>query len=195
MVFARDGFGASVRVIADEAGVSPGLVIHHFGSKDGLRTECDAHVLELTRQRNEAALADSGGGGAAVGDQLGRLADAGPSLMYLLRSVQQGGELARDFIARLVSDTEQSMALGVANGSIRPSLDEAARSHYLVAMSLGTMLVDLVVHPPADPGDSGAIIADHVDRTMLPAAEYATFGVLTDSSTLDAVIAHRRTRP
>ena len=87
------------------------------------------------------------------------------------------------------------MALGVANGSIRPSLDEAARSHYLVAMSLGTMLVDLVVHPPADPGDSGAIIADHVDRTMLPAAEYATFGVLTDSSTLDAVIAHRRTRP
>ena len=35
--FASDGFDrASLRAIAADAGVSPGLVIHHFGSKDGL---------------------------------------------------------------------------------------------------------------------------------------------------------------
>ena len=35
--FARQGFAVSVRAIAAHAGVSPGLVIHHFGSKAGLR--------------------------------------------------------------------------------------------------------------------------------------------------------------
>ncbi|MGU3292619.1 TetR family transcriptional regulator [Williamsia sp. M5A3_1d] len=190
-VFARDGFVASVRTIAEEAGVSPGLVIHHFGSKEGLRAECDAHVLDLTRQRNLTALADAESSAAAVGDRLAGLADAGPSLMYLVRSIADGGELARSFIARLVSDTQESMRVGVATGVIRPSVDEAARAHYLVAVSLGAMLVDLTVHPPADHADSAAIVGDHVHRTMLPAAEYATHGVLTDTSMLDAVLAYR----
>ena len=45
-LFARDGFAhVTVRRIATEAGVSPALVIHHFGSKEGLRAACDAHVL------------------------------------------------------------------------------------------------------------------------------------------------------
>lgn len=34
-----------VRQIAAAAGISPGLVIHHFGSKEGLREEVDAHVV------------------------------------------------------------------------------------------------------------------------------------------------------
>ena len=38
---------ASVRQIAAAAGVSPGLVSHHFGSKDGLRDAVDAHVLAM----------------------------------------------------------------------------------------------------------------------------------------------------
>ncbi|MGJ0119719.1 TetR family transcriptional regulator [Williamsia sp. MIQD14] len=191
-VWARDGFVASVRTIAEEAGVSPGLVIHHFGSKEGLRAECDAHVADVTRERNRAALADAERGATAVGDQLAGLADAGPSLMYLVRSVADGGEFARSFIARLVADTQESMRIGVAGGVIRPSVDEAARAHHLVAQSLGAMLVDLTVHPPADHADSAAIVRDHVQRTMVPAAEYATHGVLTDTSMFEAVLAHRR---
>lgn len=190
-VFARDGFSASVRTIAEAAGVSPGLVIHHFGSKDGLRTECDTHVLEQTRNRNLASLREPVEDAVSLDHQLADLADAGPSLMYLLRSVQQGGELARTFIERLVADTERSMAVGVAAGRIRPSLDEAARARYLVAQSIGAMLVDLAVHPPPDHADSAAIVAAYAQRTMLPAAEYATHGVLTDTTVLDAVVAYR----
>ena len=41
--------------IAKEAGVSGGLIRHHFGSKDGLRVACDTYVLrELTRFKLEA---------------------------------------------------------------------------------------------------------------------------------------------
>ena len=35
--FARDGFGVGLRTIAADAGVTAGLIAHHFGSKDGLR--------------------------------------------------------------------------------------------------------------------------------------------------------------
>ncbi|WP_346660260.1 TetR/AcrR family transcriptional regulator [Nannocystis pusilla] len=46
-LFAERGVhGASIRDIAARAGVSAGLVQHHFGSKDGIREACDAHVLE-----------------------------------------------------------------------------------------------------------------------------------------------------
>ena len=48
-VFGEQGFSTGVRAVAAAAGVSPGLVNHHFGSKDGLRAECDAHVLEAIR--------------------------------------------------------------------------------------------------------------------------------------------------
>jgi len=37
----------TVRQIAAAAGVSPGPVLHHFGSKDGLRQAVDEHVLGL----------------------------------------------------------------------------------------------------------------------------------------------------
>jgi AcrR family transcriptional regulator len=35
--FGQHGFGVGLRTIAEAAGVSAALVIHHFGSKDGLR--------------------------------------------------------------------------------------------------------------------------------------------------------------
>src|SRR6516162_6324533 len=39
--------GVTVRQLAAAAGVSPGLVLHHFGSKQGLRQAVDEHVLGL----------------------------------------------------------------------------------------------------------------------------------------------------
>jgi AcrR family transcriptional regulator len=42
-LFADRGIdGTTVRDIAREAGVSPGLLRHHFGSKEALRQVCDA---------------------------------------------------------------------------------------------------------------------------------------------------------
>ena len=45
----------SILDIAKEAGVSGGLIRHHFGSKDGLREACDAYVFdELLKFKAEA---------------------------------------------------------------------------------------------------------------------------------------------
>ncbi|GHF00214.1 hypothetical protein GCM10018785_74350 [Streptomyces longispororuber] len=47
-LFAAHGHdGVTIRQIATAAGVSPGLVVHHFRSKDNLRQEVDQHVLAV----------------------------------------------------------------------------------------------------------------------------------------------------
>ncbi|MFC7644136.1 helix-turn-helix domain-containing protein [Streptosporangium lutulentum] len=48
--FGEHGFErATIREIAATAGVSSGLVRHHFGSKQELREACDAHLVKMVR--------------------------------------------------------------------------------------------------------------------------------------------------
>src|SRR5690606_4589585 len=56
-LFPEQGFNRStVRVIAEKAGVSPGLVLHHFGSKEGLREACDRYVVTRFRELKDDSL-------------------------------------------------------------------------------------------------------------------------------------------
>nr|WP_294812605.1 transcriptional regulator BetI [uncultured Sphingomonas sp.] len=60
-VLARDGAsGASVRAITLEAGVSPGLVTHHFGGVDALIAATYRQVGEQVSAALDAAVADAG---------------------------------------------------------------------------------------------------------------------------------------
>ncbi len=61
--FGREGFGASLRTVAADAGVSPGLVIHHFRSKEGLRLACDEYVLRVAREAKRRSIVTGGPGG------------------------------------------------------------------------------------------------------------------------------------
>jgi AcrR family transcriptional regulator len=46
-LFADRGYAATtVRAIAERAGVTPGLVVHHYGTKEALRAAVDRHVLD-----------------------------------------------------------------------------------------------------------------------------------------------------
>ena len=54
--FGEHGFGIGVRAIAKAAGVSAALVIHHFGSKDGLRKACDDYIAETIRTGKSEAM-------------------------------------------------------------------------------------------------------------------------------------------
>lgn len=60
-VLARDGAsGASVRAIALEGGVSPGLIVHHFGGVDALIAATYAHVGDRVTAALDAAVAAAG---------------------------------------------------------------------------------------------------------------------------------------
>ncbi|MEU4218473.1 helix-turn-helix domain-containing protein [Actinoplanes sp. NPDC026623] len=59
-LFAEGGTGGTtVRDIAQAAGVSPGLLRHHFGSKEALREACDGYVLDRLVQIKEELLLEN----------------------------------------------------------------------------------------------------------------------------------------
>jgi AcrR family transcriptional regulator len=186
--FGADGFGASVRAIATEAGVSPGLVLHHFGSKDGLRAACDDHVLRLIREEEADAFV-----AGSPGDLLARFAvldDFAPMVGYLVQTLLAGGDLAATLLRRMTTDAEQYLADAVAAGRMKPSRDPAARAAFLVDVGIGAVLSFVRRHPPVD-GDYRATLQAYAEANSLPALELYTEGLLTDSSLLDAYLQFR----
>ncbi|TDW69904.1 TetR/AcrR family transcriptional regulator [Kribbella pratensis] len=83
--------GASIRDIAAEAGVSSGLVRHHFGSKEALRDACDRYAKERMIQIGAELTQD----GDLTGlDPLALHPIAFPLQLYLVRSMMDGSETA-----------------------------------------------------------------------------------------------------
>jgi len=185
--FGIDGFGAPVRAIAADAGVSPGLVIHHFGSKEALRAVCDEHVLRVLREAKTESLVK-----AAPADMITQLAtaddDYAPLVGYLMQALFAGGELATAFLDRLIDDAEDYLRAAVDAGRIRPSRNPAARTRFLAHAGVGALLVHLRLHPPTG-GDYRATLRAYLDRNALPMLELYTEGLFTDSGMLDAYLA------
>src|SRR5680860_738658 len=65
-VFATDGLDATVRAVAAHAGMSHGLIRHHFGNRDGLRKAVDQFVIERILQ----TFALDTGGGVGLDDEV-----------------------------------------------------------------------------------------------------------------------------
>lgn len=185
-LFGRSGFNVSVRAIADAAGVSPGLILHHFGSKQGLREACDDYVLRRIRDYKEQAVRP------ASADQLlltmASVEESAPLVGYALQSLLAGGDLARSFIDHFAADAEEWIAEGVRAGTILPSLDEKARARYLTVQGFGALLLDLTLNPPEDPSDFASAMRGYLDRMGLPSTELFTQGLLADRSMLDAYL-------
>lgn len=105
VLFGHEGFRVSVRAIAKEAGVSPGLVLHHFGSKDGLRRECDRYVLARIREAKEKAV--SRGSSGQLLANLASVDESARLVGYAFRCLQARGDIARLFVDHLVADAEE----------------------------------------------------------------------------------------
>ncbi|WP_144017001.1 TetR family transcriptional regulator [Beutenbergia cavernae] len=183
--FARDGFDASVRTLADRAGVSAGLITHHFGSKAKLRAECDTEVLRRYRLVKQDAVE------RPTPHLLEALADPGPDaalLVYILRAVHAGGPAARAFLTHLMDDARDAMADGVARGLVRPSRDEEARLRYLTYQTVGAMLVDFMLDGGSDPGVFVARMRQRSSDLLLPMLEVGTEGYLASREYLDSYL-------
>ncbi|RPF19682.1 TetR family transcriptional regulator [Myceligenerans xiligouense] len=182
--FATSGFSASVRAIAKDAGVSPGLVMHHFGSKDALREACDAHVLDQIRELKNENIDNAAQGGSYL-QAFATAAENAALLGYALRSMQDGSTLAREFIDRMVDDSVEYTRHAVASGLAVPSRDEAARARYMTVSALGALLLEVTLDPPADPSDLLAILDRFMAQSYLPMLELYTEGFLTTRRMLD----------
>lgn len=185
--FGRDGFRAGLRAVAADAGVSPALVIHHFGSKDGLRAECDAYVLRTIRDQKAEAMTRW-----SPMQVVGAIDDPeqyATIFGYVVRALLEGGAVAATFVDGLVADAESYLEEAVVSGTVRPTTDPAGRARYLIATSVGMLLIAQLeaeagrgVSPTVDPARA---LQEIWRTTLLPGLEMMTYGLLTSSDLLD----------
>lgn len=177
--FAEDGVaGTSLKTVAEEAGVSPALIVHHFGSKEGLHEACDARVIGAVREQMRRA--------AEEGQQLDvleafrrRQEDHAFSLPYLARCLAEGGPAVDELVDELADETVRSMEISVANGIYRPSDHVRERALVLLIWSLGAVTLHGHVRRLLDADLAGE------PRALLPylrgATELLTRGLFTEA--------------
>src|SRR3954462_2091154 len=147
--FGQHGFSVGLRVIAKAAGVSAALVIHHFGSKDGLRTACDDFVATSIRTAKSETIQSSDP--ASWLAQLAGIESFAPLMAYLVRSMQSGGDLAKTLWRTMIDNAEGYIDDGVRAGTIKASRDPKARAKFLAMSNGGGFLLYLQMHD--DPTD------------------------------------------
>lgn len=180
--FAIGGFSASVRDIAARAGVTAGLITHHFGSKDNLRNECDAEVLRQYATVKGEGIVMSPAQSVAV---LAEIEEYAPMLVYILRSVRDGGAAGKAFLEQMIHEAKIFSAEGEKSGLVRPSRDPDARARYLVTSSVGGIILQLSLHPQLNLADVGPTVRKIVEDITLPTLELYTEGVIMDRRYLD----------
>lgn len=191
VLFGEQGFGVGVRAIAKAAGVSPGLVNHHFGSKDGLRRDCDDYVRGVIWE-SKMSFMDRPSTGNML-QQLAEIEEFAPIIAYMMRSFQAGGDLAATLFEHMVADVEQYLEAGVASGALRKPRDMKAMARYVAMNNGGGMLLFVQTHTPPDGVvDYRQALRDYADQMFLPALDLYTDGLLTDKSMIDALLAARR---
>ena len=175
--FARDGFGVGLRAIAADAGVTAGLITHHFGSKDGLRRACDAEVLRLTMEAKSASTYF--GGPVDLMTQMSQVEKYVPATAYAMRSIAEGGELATELLDLFVKDAVSYTAAAVEAGTIIPSRNEEARARYLLYSGFGALLL-FARYEASDPGDIESAAGEFIDRYGPVTAELYSRPLFTD---------------
>ncbi|WP_283134466.1 TetR/AcrR family transcriptional regulator [Rhizohabitans arisaemae] len=137
----------TLKQIADAAGVSAPLVVHHFGSKDGLKQVVDDHVGrvfdDLFAEFSEhPELLAAPAGGASLAELLTRhLPPDSPVPAYLRRLLLSGAPEGYRLFRRWY---ELSLGFTVAMheaGVLRPGTDPVALTVFLMADDLATILL------------------------------------------------------
>lgn len=171
--------GATMRGIANAAGVSLGLVQHHFGTKEALRKACDEAVIEAFRRRlTRSATTDSLG-------EPGFLADlyqtSGPLLRYLARAMIDGSPAAANVFDELAAGAEEFLSHTWPDRFPPGSARVRDAASVMAAMHSGTVVLhdQLARHFGDDPLDR-----EHATRIGMAMFDlYASIGEFTTSPT------------
>jgi TetR/AcrR family transcriptional regulator, regulator of cefoperazone and chloramphenicol sensitivity len=185
--FGQHGFDVGLRAIAEAAGVSAPLVIHHFGSKEGLRKACDDYIAEEVRDAKSESLRSADP--TTWFRQMAEIETYAPMTAYLVRSMQSGSELAKTFWRRMIEDAEEYIDEGVRAGTLKPSRDPKARAKFLALSGGGAFLLYLQIHD--NPTDMAAVLHDYGEEMVLPALEVYTHGLMSDATMYDAFLEQR----
>jgi AcrR family transcriptional regulator len=135
-LFAERGLdGTTIRDIAREAGVSGGLIRHHFGSKDDLRAACDSYALDQLMRIKEQAVLEGQISNPAF------MSASHPTVLltlrYLARSLVDGSPAAEAMYDEMVDLCEAWLA----RHNPGQMADPRGYSAVLVAMQSGLLMM------------------------------------------------------
>jgi AcrR family transcriptional regulator len=171
-LFARHGPDAvTIRQVAAAAAVSPGLVVHHFGGRDGLRRAVDEHVGAVFDDLFATMRQEDRSAGSLAAAFVARLPADSPVPAYLRWLLLSGDSaLFRRWFAVSTGVLDDLTAAGV----LTEPVDPAVRSAFLMVNDLAVLLLrdriaDVLGVDPLSP--------DGMDRWATEAMAVYTHGV------------------
>ncbi|WP_127476533.1 TetR/AcrR family transcriptional regulator [Microbacterium sulfonylureivorans] len=181
-LFGVRGFDrTTIRQIAEAVGASPALIVHHFGSKDGLRSVCDDYVV-TTLLADRGAVVD-GPDADAVASLLAATGEYRSRLDYLARLVTEPSEAGARVFDAFLAHTRQMLRDAAAGGPLQPMSDPDVTALLLTAYGLAPLLLQahlgriLGVDPLSPEG---------AEILAVPGLELFTRGIYRDESLLRA---------
>ncbi len=181
-LFGREGFAAtSLRAVAKEAGVSPALVVHHFGTKEALKEACDEYVArELIDVEVAASERD------LIGTMRRWLAEPDAyraEFDYMTRMVLEGSATGDTLFDALVARTEAMLVEGAEAGQMRTFSDLRGAAVVVALVGLAPLVLGRQVGRAL--GEEGLSVGA-LQRLALPAMELLTHGLYTGTELLEA---------
>ena len=166
--FGMQGYGAtSVRAVARTAGVDPSLVLHFFGSKDGLF----AAAIELPVEPTEVVAGLLAGGTEDLGERIVRtflaVWDASPGqgpMLAMLRSAvshEDAAGMLRELLLRVIL-----RPLAVGAGGSDPDLRAALLASQLVGLAITRYVLRLEPVTSASVDDLAPLLGPTLQRYL-----------------------------
>lgn len=146
-LFAERGHQAvGVRQIAEAAGVSPALVLHHFGSKDGLREAVDRYAAgqldALLEAPEEVGDAITTGSSASMAELIARVVPAdSPLPAYLRRLLLEGDGAGQALFRRWYEVSRNLVEQLIAAGYAAPTEDPEVLAAFMLTADLGLLVL------------------------------------------------------
>ena len=144
LLAAKGSADTTIREVAKAAGVTHGLVVHHFTNKDGLRRAVRLHVIDLVREALESIPAE---GTAAEVRQardasVDRMLTTNPVVTaYIRRAMLDPAETDNEVIAMLADLTLAEVRSLRSRGLATTSAPDYAQAMAVVARELGPRLL------------------------------------------------------
>lgn len=181
-LFGQRGIRATtIRDVADSAGVSAALVIHHFGTKDGLRAACDEWVLSRIVAEKSSAIDGNLRDGMA--SAFAHLSNFTGLASYIGASLTEGGPGADRLFDRICDVSDEMLTDGTL--AVRPMADREATIAMVVAYSTGAAILGRQIARRL--GGTELYDPQVYARYGMAALELFTHGLLADDSILRAM--------
>lgn len=158
--------GTSVRAIAAAAGVTSGLVVHHFKTKDGIRSAVDQLIVDYFAHAIEQAPPQETPGETARSRDLAveRMLESNPAVVnYLRRAVLDPTGPRGRLLERLAGLTRTELEKARRDGLASTSRAESVQVVDIIVRQLGRLflqpLIDNVWEHVGEPGVAKPLLA------------------------------------